>query len=179
MHLFFLVFLMSSPEIRLSSESNRSGANILALVKGFRPCATRIDWSKLDIPAQSSLMKELQRDAALFARDKIFLESPKSNNSVLIRLSSIARSVWSADKRLYRKLITHSELAREHLSLDDSGQPTLAKPAEFEELVRNIKCSHFDDSRKEVEEQYSNCKPGASNGDVFLLVEKNETGYHL
>ena len=86
--------------------------------------------------------------------DKIFLESPKSNNSVLIRCSSIARSVWFAVKKLYRKLITHSELAREHLSPDASGRPTLAKPAEFEDLVRDIKCSHFDDSRKEVEEQY-------------------------
>lgn len=110
-----------------------------------------------------------------------FSWSPKSNNSVLIRLSSIARSVWSADKRLYRKLITHSELAREHVSLDDPGQPTLAKPAEFEELVRDIKCSHFDDSSKEVEEQYSNCKPGASNGDMFSAGrgKKNEIGYHF
>ena len=56
-------------------------------------------------------MEENQRDVALCAGDKLFLESPKSKKSILTRLSSIARSVWAADKRVHRKLITHSELA--------------------------------------------------------------------
>ena len=45
--------------------------------------------------------------------------------------------------------------------LDEFGHPAVAKPVEFEELVRYIESSHFDESRIEIEGQYNNCKSGA------------------
>ncbi len=64
-----------------------------------------ISWGRYSLDEQSILLKELQRDAALYARDKIFTECPTSNSSMMTRLASIARCVWSNDKKLYTILV--------------------------------------------------------------------------
>ena len=87
-------------------------------------------------------MKDFQRDAALFARDALFNEDPQHHSAVLIRLSSIARCVWSRNLKLYFTLARHSELAREHLVLENHV-PRLAQPEASEEAVRVTKNDHF------------------------------------
>lgn len=56
--------------------------------------------------------------------------------------------------------------------LDEFGHPALAKPIDFEEFACDTKCSHFDESMKDIGGQYSNCKSGASNGDTFSAGRK-------
>jgi hypothetical protein len=43
------------------------------------------------------MIKGFAREAAIHARDVMFESVPNSKVSVLIRLSSIARAVWSTD----------------------------------------------------------------------------------
>ena len=111
-----------------------------------------VKWDKLDLNEQSILMKDFQRDAALFARDALFTEDPLHHSSVLTRLSSIARCVWSRNLKLYHILTRHSQLAREHLLMEDST-PRLSQPEAFEEAVRNAKNGYFSRARADLEEE--------------------------
>ena len=78
-----------------------------------------VDWGRHDLDTQSCMMKEFQGDAALYARDALFNEDPQHHSAVLIRLSSIARCVWSRNLKLHFTLTRHSELARQHLVLEN------------------------------------------------------------
>jgi hypothetical protein len=60
-----------------------------------------ISWDTYSLDEQSALLKENQRDAAIFARDCIFIENPEAHATIMTRLSSIARAVWSNDKHLF------------------------------------------------------------------------------
>ena len=53
-----------------------------------------ITWDRYTLDEQSTMVKDLMRDAALFARDYIFANDPTNASTVLTRLSSIARCVW-------------------------------------------------------------------------------------
>ena len=111
-------------------------------------CAA-VNWEALTLDEQSITLKEFQRDAALFVRDKLFAQDPEDPQCVLMRLSSIARCVWMCDLKLYKILITHSDLAKLHLTLDH-GAPALADPTGFEEDVRRLKEADFGCQRKSI-----------------------------
>jgi len=116
-----------------------------------------INWHELTIDEQSCWMKELQRDAALFIRDKIFAEDPTDPQCTMMRLSSISRCVWSRDHKLFYILQNHSDLARSHLFLKD-GAPALVDPLVFEEAVRSAKASDFEAQRKRINSEANRVK---------------------
>ena len=82
----------------------------------------------LAVPDRSILSKTFMRDAALHARDSMFLAHPNGR----LRLSSIAKTVWSSDDKLLKVLICS---ARKHLFLV-GGVPSLRDPTAFEEEFR-------------------------------------------
>ena len=126
-----------------------------------------INWNNHSIAEQSIYMKEIQRDAALWARDKLFLESPGSKANQLCRFGSIARCVWNKDVKLCKILTNHSELGREHLLLED-GVPCLRDPVIFEEAVRVARAEDADAQRKRIEEDTPAAEARSStNADMF------------
>ncbi len=108
-----------------------------------------VRWELLSLDEQSILLKEIQRDAALYARDRIFTDDPTNHNTILTRLSSIARCVWNRDLHFYDILIRHAELARTHLIIKD-GAPSLISRVLFEEQIRKAKLSNYDLQKTEV-----------------------------
>ena len=78
------------------------------------------------------------RDAAIHARDCMFQEHPLGKHSKLLRLGSIAKAVWTADHRLHKILISASDLASQHLVLNE-GDISLRDSAAFEEEFRSAK----------------------------------------
>ena len=56
--------------------------------------------SSLPLCEQRPLLIEYMREAAMVARDHILDMEPDSHESMLTRLSSIARAVWSNDSKL-------------------------------------------------------------------------------
>ena len=87
-------------------------------------CAV-IDWNGSSLEDQSSLLEELKRDAALFVRDKLLAQDLDDPQCVFMRQSSIAWCVWNCDLKLFRSLISHSDLAKQHLVLEN-GVPAVS-----------------------------------------------------
>jgi hypothetical protein len=96
----------------------------------------------LPMNERSVLLKEFIRDAARHARDVLFETLPNSPACTLLRLSSIARAVWSSNIKLYGLLVQHSELARFHLCIS-GGIPSLSDANAFEEAFREAKLNSF------------------------------------
>jgi hypothetical protein len=84
-----------------------------------------------------------------------------------MRCSTIARCVWMRDKRLYKILTAHSELARGFLSLDDEGLPILTDPVAYEDFLLALKNKDFVAQRRAISEIFtpdsSVMKPTALN----------------
>ncbi len=129
-----------------------------------------ISWERYTLDEQSILLKEIQRDAALFARDQLFIENPTSNSSLMTRLASIARCVWSNDKRLYTILVRHAELARTHLTVSE-GKIALLDPLRFEEEMRTAKTKSFAQQRRDVLEEFPSDN-SRGNNSIFSAGRK-------
>jgi len=93
------------------------------------------------------------RDAALHARDVMFEQHPDSKAAVLLRSSSIARAVWSADLKLFNIITRESQLAREHLQLV-GGVPSLRNPAAFGERFRAAKLEASGDREESIRAEH-------------------------
>lgn len=91
---------------------------------------------ELPVCQRCVLVKHLMRDAAILARDCVFLEHPLGKHSRLLRLTSVA--LWIADHELFRILFCSSVSACQHLVLQ-GGEPALIDPAVFDEEFRLAK----------------------------------------
>jgi hypothetical protein len=82
---------------------------------------------------------------------------------VLLRLSSVARAVWSRDMRLYTILITSSQLANDHLHLE-GGMPALRDAGIFEEAFRIAKLNATNDRDSLIRAEHT---AGEAPGDLI------------
>ena len=96
------------------------------------------------------LIKGYIRTCALHARDVLFVDEPNSINNILLRLGSISRAVWLGDKRLAEILLSYSDLARDHLEINEVGLPTLKHQKAFEEQFRAAKEKGFVDLKGDI-----------------------------
>jgi len=124
--------------------------------------AAKLD--NLPVKERSILIKEFARDAAIHARDVMFESVPNSKVSVLIRLSSISRAVWSGDMRLYNIITSASQLARHHLHLV-GGIPALRDPGRFEEDFRCAKLAATKDRDTSIRAEHAGPRSGENSED--------------
>ena len=108
------------------------------------------DFYSLGLLEQSILLKSLIRDAAIRARDAIFESGPLDNHAMLCRLSSIARAVFSGDARLASIIQENAEFAKDHLSWNSEGAPTLIDPVAFDEAVRVAEPDYFNKEQEQI-----------------------------
>jgi hypothetical protein len=108
----------------------------------FQALCDTANLSTLPLCEQRPLLLEYMREAAMLARDHVLDMEPDSHISILTRLSSIARAVWSSDSKLMHTLCKKSELARSHLTPTSQG-PSLINPAKFEEDILKAKADHL------------------------------------
>lgn len=106
-----------------------------------------------DLVQKSVYLKALMRDAAIHARDCLFLEQPLGRHSRLLRPGSIAKAVWTAHHRLYKILVASSDLACQHLTLIE-GDISLRDPAAFEEEVRPAKLEASGERLTEIRNEH-------------------------
>ena len=59
----------------------------------------------LSLPDQSKIISEIIRDAAKHTRDAIFESDPLSNQSSVLRFSSISRAVYTGEERLAKTFV--------------------------------------------------------------------------
>ena len=117
-----------------------------------------------------------KREAARHVRDLLFLQQEHSTENSLLRLCSIARAAWNNDMHLGGILVTHSELARRFLNLDDGIVTLLEKPA-FEETLRDAKERHFAGQRRRINDDFKNVKEGSLR--ALKKGQRHETNNRL
>lgn len=122
------------------------------------------DLSRLPVDSRSILLKSFIREASIHARDCMFEDLPNGHTSRLLRLSSIARTVWQKDLKLYNLLVSKSELARQHLVLV-GGEPRLFDSNVFEEQFREAKVMAADGRRTEIKAEHSTGRLSGSEFD--------------
>ena len=105
------------------------------------------------LPIKSMYLKELMRDAAIHALDVIFNEHPNGKHSRLLRLGSIAKAVWTRDSRLYKILVSSSDLARQHLVVSE-GDISLRNSIVFEEDFRLAKLQASSERLEEISNEH-------------------------
>ena len=133
---------------------------------------------EMELPERSITIKGFLHEAAVYARDILFVEEPESCNNILIRLSSIARCVWSNDAKLANILLSSSELACEHLLVDPGGHPVLKDPIGFEEMFRKAKANHLASQRTQILRDYpsSASSPGLCFQKKTNKLQANSRG---
>jgi len=96
------------------------------------------------IPASEALhiAEHVFREAATATRDHCFATEGQSFQVRLVQLSSIARAVWTGDKRFGFGVFQGCELGFKHLNVS-GPRPVLVSPFEFEADFAEAKRSHL------------------------------------
>ena len=114
-----------------------------------------VDFDAMPVHDALYLAKECMREASLKVRDYLFEQEPLSSHSVLCRVCSIARAVWTGDCKLARLLLEISPIAAEHINMS-SGSPSLYSVPHFEEVFRSAKAKHLEAQRSNFISQNQN-----------------------
>ena len=130
----------------------------------YRPIYDRL-CDELELDALSTferweVHKEVIREAASLAKEAMFLEAGDSTEAVNMRLTSIARAVTRNDTKLANILMTHAEVAREHIEVR-GGRVSLNDPAHFQRVVERSKLQETEVYKAELEEHF-----GQPSGDL-------------
>lgn len=87
--------------------------------------------------------KRILRQAGAHARDVLLNAREHTAFEVNQTLATIARTVWHNDVRLAHKLLRHSELAREHLTVTEA-ELKLRSPPAFKSCVEGEKVTYYE-----------------------------------
>ena len=89
-----------------------------------------LDYAGYSCKAHLESLKLVFRDVAEKKRNHVFSAEPKSQESLLVQLSTIARGVWSGNQRIANLAISTTLLGPLHLS-SGPGRPKLLNPVAF------------------------------------------------
>ena len=124
-----------------------------------------INNSGLPLAEKREAIIRVQRESAIMVRDKLFLDAPESQHSLLTRLASISRAIWYQDVKLASILILHSELGARFLKVD-GGKVVLLNPTDFESQFVQAKEVHYQNLKDELARESATDNgnlPGAAN----------------
>ena len=109
-----------------------------------------IDFCTMEIGEALCIAKNTFRQAAIFVRVFCIEEEADSHPVTITILSSIARSVWTGNIALAKKIHAKHALGVEHLNITGS-HPSLVNPANFEAAFSAAKSVQLDRDKKMIE----------------------------
>ena len=104
----------------------------------------------------------------LHAKESNFNEHPAGKHSKLVRLGSIAKAVWTADRHLSNMLMSSSDSARQHLVMKE-GDISLRDSASFEEEFRVAKLQAGSERMNEIRNEHPD--NGGDDGEFHASLQ--------